>query len=180
MHDGIAVYAIDLRQDAPFELLFVGDANVAQHRAGELGEEAFDEIEPGAMFGQEGECEASLRLLSQPGPGFLGLVGGVIVETGTCPLGRGVSALGCEFLGVFSRARNRYLCGAGTYGRPRPASRVEARRDDSGSRPWRRRRVRSDRGYRQSWFALSDLVHSRSTRGPIARAFAGGRRLRSE
>src|SRR5271163_2402846 len=74
MHDGIAVYAIDLRQDAPFELLFVGDANVAQHRAGELGEEAFDEIEPGAVFGQEGECEASLRLLSQPGPGFLGLV----------------------------------------------------------------------------------------------------------
>src|ERR1700674_4898294 len=72
MHDGIAVYAIDLRQDAPFELLFVGDANVAQHRAGELGEEAFDEIEPGAVFGQEGECEASLRLLSQPGPGFLG------------------------------------------------------------------------------------------------------------
>ena len=40
MRDGIAVYAIDLRQDAPFELLFVGDANVAQHRAGELGEEA--------------------------------------------------------------------------------------------------------------------------------------------
>ena len=57
MHDGIAVYAIDLRQDAPFELLFVGDANVAQHRAGELGEEAFDEIEPGTLFGQEGECE---------------------------------------------------------------------------------------------------------------------------
>jgi hypothetical protein len=80
MHDGIAVYAIDLRQDAPFELLFVGDANVAQHRADELGEEAFDEIEPGAVFGQEGEREASLRLLSQPGPGFLGLVGGVIVD----------------------------------------------------------------------------------------------------
>ncbi len=53
MHDGIAVYAIDLRQDAPFELLFVGDANVAQHRAGELGEEAFDEIEPGAVFGRK-------------------------------------------------------------------------------------------------------------------------------
>ena len=25
MRDGIAVYAIDLRQDAPFELLFVGE-----------------------------------------------------------------------------------------------------------------------------------------------------------
>jgi hypothetical protein len=38
-------------KDAPFELLFVDDANVAQHRAGELGEETFDEIEPGAVFG---------------------------------------------------------------------------------------------------------------------------------
>ena len=30
------------------EFLFGGDADMAQHRAGELGEEAFDEIEPRA------------------------------------------------------------------------------------------------------------------------------------
>lgn len=38
MRDGITVYAIDLRQRATFELVVVDGADVAQHRAGELGE----------------------------------------------------------------------------------------------------------------------------------------------
>jgi hypothetical protein len=32
---------------------------VAQDRASELSEEAFDEVEPGAVFSREGECEAA-------------------------------------------------------------------------------------------------------------------------
>ena len=37
--------------DAVLEFLFGCDADMAQHRAGELGEEAFDEIEPRAVLG---------------------------------------------------------------------------------------------------------------------------------
>ena len=36
---------------------------MAQDGAGELGEEALDEVEPGAMRGREGEFEAMCRLL---------------------------------------------------------------------------------------------------------------------
>jgi hypothetical protein len=43
----------------------------AQHRAGELGEEAFDEIEPGAVLGREGELEAADRLIGEPSLGLL-------------------------------------------------------------------------------------------------------------
>ena len=35
--------------------------SVAQDRASELGEEALDEVEPGAMLGCEGELEAAGR-----------------------------------------------------------------------------------------------------------------------
>jgi hypothetical protein len=42
MDDGLLVDAVDGGQDALRELLFGGDADVAQHGAGELGEEAFD------------------------------------------------------------------------------------------------------------------------------------------
>ena len=47
--------------DAVLEFLLGGDADVAQHRAGELGEEALDEIEPGTMLRCEGEFEAADR-----------------------------------------------------------------------------------------------------------------------
>jgi len=46
VNDGIAIELIHGGHDAVLELLFGCDADVAQHRAGELGEEAFDEIEP--------------------------------------------------------------------------------------------------------------------------------------
>ena len=35
--------------------------------AGEFGEEPLDEVEPGAVFGGEDKCEASLGLLSVTG-----------------------------------------------------------------------------------------------------------------
>jgi len=53
---------------------------VAQDRAGELGEEALDEIEPGAMFGREGELEAARRLSGEPSLGFSGDMRRMVVE----------------------------------------------------------------------------------------------------
>ena len=58
MDDGMAIEFIHGGDDAVLEFLSGCDADMAQHRAGELGEEALDEIEPGAVFGREGEFEA--------------------------------------------------------------------------------------------------------------------------
>ena len=66
--------------DAVLEFLFGYPADVAQHRAGELGEEALDEIEPGAVLGREGELEAAGRLLGEPSFGLFGDVCRMIVE----------------------------------------------------------------------------------------------------
>ena len=64
---------------------------MAQHRVGELGEEALDQVEPRAVLRREGELEASGRLGIEPGPGFLRDVRGVIVED---QLNRGVGRIG--------------------------------------------------------------------------------------
>src|ERR1700680_1804346 len=53
---------------------------MTENRAGELREEALDEVEPGAMLGREGELEAAGRACGEPRFGFLGYVGRVIVE----------------------------------------------------------------------------------------------------
>src|SRR5450755_3194072 len=53
---------------------------MAQDRACELGEEALDEVEPGAVFGGEGEREAARRLSSEPGLGFSGDMRRVVVQ----------------------------------------------------------------------------------------------------
>jgi hypothetical protein len=53
---------------------------VTQDGAGKLGEEAFDEIEPGAVLGREGKFEAMRRPLGKPGCGLPRDVGGMIVE----------------------------------------------------------------------------------------------------
>ena len=53
---------------------------MAQNRTCELGEEALDEIEPGAVLGREGKLEAAGRLGSEPGSGFSRDVCGMIVE----------------------------------------------------------------------------------------------------
>ena len=91
MDDGMAIEFIHGGHDAVLEFLFGCDADMAQHRAGELGEEALDEIEPGAVFGREGEFEAAGGLFGQPSLGLLGDVCGMIVED---QLDRGVSRIG--------------------------------------------------------------------------------------
>src|ERR1700758_3602962 len=80
MYDGLLVDVLDGGQDALRELLFGSNSDVAEHGAGELGEETFDEIEPGAVLRGEGKFEAALGLASEPGFGFLRSVGGMVVE----------------------------------------------------------------------------------------------------
>ena len=91
MDNGLLIEEIHGGDDALLEFLFGRDADVAQNRAGELGEEALDEVKPGAMGGREGECEAMRGLLRDPGSGLLGDVRRVIVED---QLDRGVGRIG--------------------------------------------------------------------------------------
>jgi hypothetical protein len=65
VNDGNAVEIIYGGHEAILEFLFGYDADVAQDRAGELGKEALDEIEPGAVRGREGEFEAMCGLRSR-------------------------------------------------------------------------------------------------------------------
>ena len=58
MDDRVSIDVIDGGHDALLEFLFGGDADVAQDGAGELGEEALDQIEPGAVLGREGELRS--------------------------------------------------------------------------------------------------------------------------
>ena len=76
----MAVEFIHGSHDAVLEFLFGCDADVAQHRACELGEEALDEIEPRTVGGRESEFEAADRLIGEPSLGLLGDVCGMIVE----------------------------------------------------------------------------------------------------
>jgi hypothetical protein len=64
---------------------------VTQDGAGELGEEALDEIEPGAVFWREREVEAACRSRVEPGSGFPRDVCGMIVED---QLDRGAGRIG--------------------------------------------------------------------------------------
>ena len=80
MDDGVSIEVIHGGHDAVLEFLFGCDADMAQDRAGELGEEAFDEIEPGAVLGREDEFEATDRLVREPSLGLLRDVRGMIVE----------------------------------------------------------------------------------------------------
>ena len=80
MDDRILIEVIHGSHEAILEFLFGCDADVAQHRTSELGEEPFDEIEPGTVRGREGEFEASDRLIGEPSLGLFGDVRGMIVE----------------------------------------------------------------------------------------------------
>src|SRR6266545_6072558 len=53
---------------------------MAQNRAGELGEEALDQVEPGAVLGREGEFEAVGRSSGKPSCSLPGDVCGMVVE----------------------------------------------------------------------------------------------------
>jgi len=57
MNDGILVEVIDSGHKTILEFLFGRDADVAEHRAGHFGEEALDQIEPGAVLGREGNSK---------------------------------------------------------------------------------------------------------------------------
>jgi len=67
--DGVSVELVHGGHDTVLELLFGCDADMAQHRAGELGEETLDEVKPGAVLAGEGEFEAAGRLLGEPSLG---------------------------------------------------------------------------------------------------------------
>ena len=64
---------------------------MSQDGAGELGEEALDEVEPGAVLGREREVEAAGRSCVEPGSGFPRDVCGMIVED---QLDRGAGRIG--------------------------------------------------------------------------------------
>src|ERR1700716_2038515 len=87
----MAVDVLDTGHDALPKLVLRGHADVAQYRSGELGEEALDEVEPGAVRGCERELEASGRASGKPSSGFSGDVRGMIVED---QLDRGAGRIG--------------------------------------------------------------------------------------
>ena len=64
---------------------------MTQDGAGEFGEEALDQIEPGAVLGREREVEAACRSCVEPGSGFSRYVCGMIVED---QLDRGAGRVG--------------------------------------------------------------------------------------
>ena len=80
MDDRMSVELVHCGDDAVLEFVFGCDSNVAQHRACELGKEALDDIEPGAVLGGEGEFEAAGGLLGEPSFGLLGDVRRMIVK----------------------------------------------------------------------------------------------------
>jgi hypothetical protein len=69
VNDGFLIEVRHGGHDAIPEFLFGRDADVAQDRAGELGEETLDRVELGTVLGREGEFEAAGRLLRDPGSG---------------------------------------------------------------------------------------------------------------
>src|SRR3982074_1468579 len=87
----MAVDVLDTGHDALPNVVRRGHADVAQYRSGELGEEALDEGEPGAVRGCERELEAAGRSSGKPSSGFSGDVRGMIVEN---QLDRGAGRIG--------------------------------------------------------------------------------------
>ena len=59
MGDWLAIDVVDEGHQAVFEFLFRDDADLAEHGAREFGEEALDQIEPGAVGRGESEGEAA-------------------------------------------------------------------------------------------------------------------------
>lgn len=51
MDDGVAIEVIHCRHDSVLEFLFGSNTDVAQDRAGQLGEEALDQVQPGPCLG---------------------------------------------------------------------------------------------------------------------------------
>ena len=70
MNDGLLIEVIHGGPDAILEFLFGCDTDMTQDGAGEFGEEALDEVEPGTVRGSEGEFETVRGLLREPGSGL--------------------------------------------------------------------------------------------------------------
>lgn len=66
MDDRVAVDIVEVGNDAGFEFGLGRDTDVSEHRACHFGEEALDEVEPGAMLGGEYEGEPALGLGFDP------------------------------------------------------------------------------------------------------------------
>ena len=108
MNDRIVVEVIHGGHETVLEFLLGRDANMTEHGTGELGEEALDEIEPGAVLGREGEFEPSRGFIGKPSPRLLGDMRGMIVED---QVDRRMSRVGCiEDLEEFDESRLRWRC----------------------------------------------------------------------
>jgi hypothetical protein len=91
VNDWLAIDVADEGQQAFSEFVFGGDADVAQHRTRQLGEEALDEIEPRPMRRREREGKAANGLRGKPARGLARDMGGMVVEN---DLDRGVGGVG--------------------------------------------------------------------------------------
>ena len=110
MDDWVSIDVIDAGHDALLEFLFGSHADVAQNGAGELREEALDQVEPGAVLGREGKVEAAWRPGVEPGSGFPRNVCGMIVEDQLDPRGGAGRIGGIEKLEEFD---GELPCGCG-------------------------------------------------------------------
>src|SRR3954462_4995175 len=91
MNGGVLVEVVYGGHQSILEFLLRSDADVAEDRACELGEEALNQVEPGAVLRCEGEFEAMRRPLGKPRFGLPRDVGGMIVEN---QLNRGRGRIG--------------------------------------------------------------------------------------
>jgi hypothetical protein len=71
VNDGLLIEVVHGGHNATVEFVFGRDADVTQNGAGEFGKEALDKVEPGAVFGREGEFEAACGLVDEPGFGLV-------------------------------------------------------------------------------------------------------------
>jgi hypothetical protein len=58
----VLIEVVHSGHDAMLEFLFGCDTDVTQDGASEFGKEALDEVEPGAVFGREGEIGSGARV----------------------------------------------------------------------------------------------------------------------
>jgi hypothetical protein len=78
--DWLAIDVADEGHQALPEFVFGGDADVAQHRTRQLGEEALDEIEPRTMRRCEREGKAADGLRGEPARSLARDMGGMVVR----------------------------------------------------------------------------------------------------
>jgi hypothetical protein len=81
-----AIEFIHCGHDAVLEFLIGCDPDVAQHRAGELGEETLDQVSGGAIALREDKFKTPGRLIGEPSLCLLGDGGEMIVEDQLCNL----------------------------------------------------------------------------------------------